>query len=129
MIEWSQLFLPILLSAVLVFVVSSVMHTVLKYHNSDFKHLVNEDEVRAAVRKGSATAGMYMIPYCADHKQGSSPEMLRKLEEGPNGMLVLRAPGQIKIGPFLAQWFVYSIVVSALAAYVAHSTLQHGATY
>ena len=82
MVAWSQLLLPILLSAALVFVFSSVMHTVLKYHNRDFKKLANEDEVRVAIRKGNATAGMYIFPYCTDHKQGKSPEMMRKFEEG-----------------------------------------------
>jgi hypothetical protein len=101
MVDWSQLILPILLSAVLVFVVSSIMHTVLKYHHSDMKKLANEDEVRAAIRKGNATAGMYFIPYCADHKEMKLPEHARKLEEGPIGMLTLRTPGPIKMGPFL----------------------------
>jgi hypothetical protein len=128
-VEYSQLILPILLSGVLVFVVSSIMHTVLTYHHSDFKKLGNEDEVRAAVRKGNATAGMYMIPYCNDHKEMKSPENQKKLEEGPLGMLVLRPTGQIKMGPFLAKWMAYTLVVSALAAYLAHSTLHTGATY
>ena len=129
MVAWSQLVLPILLSAVLVFNVSSIMHTVLQYHHKDMKKLVNEDEVRAAVRKGGATAGMFFIPYCADHKAMKSPEHAKKLEEGPIGMLTLRAPGAIHMGPFLMKWFLYTIVVSALAAYVAHSTLQTGADY
>jgi hypothetical protein len=129
MVAWSQLILPILLSGVLVFVVSSVMHTVLKYHHRDVKKLSNEDDVRAAIRKGNATAGMYFIPYCADHKEMKSPEGMRKLEEGPIGLLVLRPAGPIKMGSFLVQWVAYALVVSALAAYVAHSTLQSGATY
>ena len=129
MVAWSQLILPILLSGVLVFVVSSVMHTVLKYHHSDMKKLDNEDEVRAAIRKGNATAGMYFIPYCSDHKAMKTPEHMRKLEEGPLGMLVLRTPGPIKMGPFLAQWMAYVLVVSALAAYVARSTLHSGDSY
>jgi len=129
MVAWSQLVLPILLSGVLVFVASSVMHTVLRYHNSDFKKLGNEEEVRAAVRKGNATAGMYIIPHCTSHAEMKSPEVLKKYEEGPLGVLVLRRPGKIQMGPFLAQWFAYTIVVSGLAAYVAHSTLHAGDTY
>ena len=47
------LWLPIVLSAVLVFVVSSIIHMVLRYHNSDYGRLPNEDAVRAALRAGS----------------------------------------------------------------------------
>jgi hypothetical protein len=129
MVAWSQLILPVLLSAVAVFVVSSIMHTVLKYHHRDMKKLANEDEVRTALRKGNASAGMYFVPYCADHKEMKSPEHQRKFEEGPIGLLVLRAPGVVKMGPFLLQWTAYAIVVSALAAYVARSTLDSGASY
>lgn len=129
MIEWSQLILPILLSAVLVFLVSSVMHTVLKYHNADMKKLGNEDEVRAVLRKGNASAGMYFVPYCADHKEMKTPEHQRKFEEGPIGLLILQQPGPIRMGPILLQWMLYAVVVSALAAYVAHSTLTTGASY
>ena len=42
------LWLPIVLSALLVFVVSAIIHMVLKYHNRDYKQLPNEVAVRAA---------------------------------------------------------------------------------
>src|SRR5260370_8770977 len=112
MVAYSQLILPILLSGVLVFVVSSIMHTVLTYHHSDFKKLGNEDEVRAAVRKGNATAGMYMIPYCSGHKEMKSPENMKKLDEGPPGMLVLRPTGQIHMASFSRQWRHYTLSLS-----------------
>lgn len=129
MVAWSQLILPILLSAVLVFVVSSVLHTVLKYHHRDIRKLGNEDEVRAALRKGSPSPGQYFIPYCADHKEMKTPEHTRKFEEGPVGLLVLRPAGRVNMGPILVQWLLYAVVVSALAAYVARSTLSSGSSY
>jgi hypothetical protein len=129
MVAWSQLVLPILLSAVLVFVVSSVLHTVLKYHHKDIQKLGNEEEVRAALKKGNASVGQYFIPYCADHKEMNTPEQLRKFEEGPVGLLMLRPAGRVHMGPVLIQWLIYTIVVSALAAYIAKSTLTSGADY
>jgi hypothetical protein len=48
----SALWLPIVLSAVLAFVLGSVIHLVLKHHNSDYRQLPNEDAVRAAIRSG-----------------------------------------------------------------------------
>jgi hypothetical protein len=50
MVSPGSLWLPILLSSVLVFIVSAIVHMVLKYHNKDYTRLPNEDAVRAAIR-------------------------------------------------------------------------------
>src|SRR6478736_1308870 len=73
------LWLPILLSAVIVFIASSVMHVVLTYHNSDFKPIPEEDKVSAALRTAAVPPGYYMFPYC-NHKQMKSPEMQEKFK-------------------------------------------------
>ena len=129
MVAWTGLVLPILLSAVLVFVASSIIHMVLQLHNPDYKKLSNEDEVRAALRKGSSAPGQYILPHCTDPKLAGSPEMTRKFEEGPVGVLFIRANGATKLGPFLGKWFAYSLVISALAAYMAHSVLTPTSEY
>ena len=122
MIEWSQLLLPALIAAVAVFIASTVIHVALKYHNSDFRKLSNEDEVRAAIRKGGATAGMYMIPHCKDGgKQDAA--MQAKFVEGPVGLVMLRPSGPIQMGGFLGKWFVYCFVVALISGYVAHFAL------
>jgi hypothetical protein len=54
MVSLGELWLPILVSALLVFIVSAVIHMVLKYHNSDYRRVPNEDAVRAAFRAGDA---------------------------------------------------------------------------
>jgi hypothetical protein len=129
MVAWSQLLLPALLSAVLVFIVSSLIHMVIKWHKSEYLKFANEDEVRVAVRRGAPTPGQYVLPYAKDPQDCSSPEMVRKFEEGPNGMMYVRANGPMKLGPFLGQWFGYSLIVSVLAAYVARTVLPAGADY
>lgn len=129
MVALSHLWLPMLLSAVIVFVASAVMHMLLKYHNSDFRGLPNEDEVRAAINKGSAGPGQYFVPYCADMKEVRTPSMVQKYTEGPVGMLVLRAPGVVKMGGSLVQWFVYTLIISLFAAYVAAHTVAPGTPY
>jgi len=62
MISLPQLWLPILVSAVLVFVASSLIHMVVKWHNSDYLTLSNEDEVRAAIRKTNPAPGSICSP-------------------------------------------------------------------
>lgn len=128
-VEWMQLLLPILLSTVAVFIASSIIHMVLQLHKPDYKQLSNEDEVRAAVRRGSPAPGQYMIPHCSHSKGGPTPEDVKKFTEGPVGFLYVRENGMPKLGPFLGKWILYTVVVSALAAYVARSTGHKGDSY
>jgi hypothetical protein len=118
----AQLWIPIVLSAVLVFVASSIIHMVLKWHNSEYRKLPNEDAVGAAIRAGNAAVGQYFIPHCPDMKQMQTPEMQRKFVEGPIAFIVLRPPGPPRMGSALVQWFVYSLVVGFVGACVALNT-------
>src|SRR5262249_2725814 len=92
---------PIVLSAVLVFIVSSLVHMVLKYHASDYTQLPNEDAVRAAIRAGNPAPAQYIIPYCKEMKDLESPEMKQKFTEGPVAVLNLKRPGVSSMGPML----------------------------
>ena len=124
-----QLWMPILLSAVLVFAASSLIHMVLKWHNSDYRKLANEDEVRAAIRAGNPAPGQYTTPHCLEGKEMRSPEAHRKFTEGPVGFITLVAPGPPRIGGMLAAWFLFSLAVGVIAAYIASRTLPPGASF
>ena len=50
MVPLTSLWLPILLSAVVVFAASSIIHMVLPYHRNDFKKLPDEEGFLAALR-------------------------------------------------------------------------------
>src|SRR5687767_7367556 len=129
MVPWSALFLPAVVSAVLVFVASSLIHMVIKWHRSEYRTLPNEDEVRAVLGKSRPVPGKYVLPFAKDGKEMASPEMQRKLAEGPNVVMYVRENGPVKLGPFLGKWFVYTVVVSLLAGYVARATVAPGAEY
>lgn len=99
MISLPQLWLPILVSAVLVFVASSLIHMVVKWHNSDYLTLSNEDEVRAAIRKTNPAPGQYLLPSISDMSQLKTPEVQRKFTEGPVGFLALKKSGTPNMAP------------------------------
>ena len=128
-IALTQLWLPILLSAVCVFVASSLIHMVLKWHASDYNPLPHEEEVRAAIRKGTPAPGQYVLPHCADMKDMGKPEMMTKYEEGPVAFLVVVPNGPPAMGASLAKWFAYTILVAFTAAYLASRTLPPGTHY
>ena len=129
MVSLGALWLPILLSAVFVFIVSSVIHMVLKYHAPDYRKLSNEDAVRAAIRSGNPPPGQYVTPHVADFKLMDTPEVKQKFAEGPIAVMYLRKPGPATMGPALAQWFLFSLVLSFFVAYVASHVLEPGTAY
>ncbi len=126
MVSLIQLGLPILLSAVFVFVASSLIHMVLKWHASDYRGFSNEDEVRKAMLAGSSVEGIHVVPYCADMKQMGTPGMLEKFRAGPVAKIMLRRGATPSIGRPLIQWFVFCVVVSLFCAYLAGLVLAPG---
>ena len=68
------LWLPILLSTVGVFIVSSLIWTVIGWHNSDWKKLPDEEKARQALR--GLPHGQYSIPYAANGKARQDSEWL-----------------------------------------------------
>jgi len=123
---FGSLWLPVIVSAVVVFVASSIVHMVLKYHKADMKSLPNEDAVREALAKGNLAPGTYHTPYCADHKAMNDPAIKAKFEKGPVAMITVHPKGTPVLPKYLALWFGFSVLVSLVAAYVARHTLHPG---
>jgi hypothetical protein len=125
----ATLWMPILLAAVLVFFASSLVHMVLKWHNSDYNKLPNEEAVRDVLRAGSPTPAMYIVPYCPDHKLLDTPEYRQKFEQGPIAFVTVRPNGFPKMGGALFLWFLLALFVAAVAAAVACIGLPVGAPF
>lgn|SRR5262249_39405661 len=122
---FGTLWLPVVLSAVAVFIVSAILHMVLKYHKRDYKALPNEEAVRAAIG-GNLGPGLYFTPYCTDMKQAQDPAMKEKFVKGPVAMITIRPKGEMAMGKYLALWFGFTLLTSFVAAYVARHTLAPG---
>jgi hypothetical protein len=129
MVSLSALWIPILVSAVLVFVVSSVLHMMLTYHRTDYHTFSNEDEVRTAIRSGSPMPGQYLLLSAMGPNALKDPSIIEKFKQGPSGLVFLRKPGIPTMGPLLIQWFIYLLVVSFFAAYLASTVLAPGTPY
>jgi hypothetical protein len=128
MVPLAALWLPIVLSAVIVFIASSIMHMVLPYHKSDYSQLPNEDTVRATLRAANLKRGLYVMPYCT-HKDMKSPETMAKYKEGPVGFITILPSGPPAMPKFLIQWFVYCLVIGFFVAYLAAHTIAPGTNY
>jgi hypothetical protein len=128
MVSLVSLWLPILLSAVLVFISSSLLHMVLKYHRTDWTKLPSEDAVMDVLRP--VPPGDYMMPYSSGPEMMKDPAFMEKMKRGP--MAVLTIMGGDMMTSFrkaLAGWFVYALVVSVFVAHIAGGTLRSGTDY
>jgi Flp pilus assembly protein TadB len=129
MVPIHSLWLPILLSAVTVFLASSIIHMVFRYHSTDYRKLPDEDAVADALRKFNIPAGEYFLPHASSMKEMNSAEHQEKIKRGPGAMLTIWPGGKPSMAKNLVQWFIYSLVVGVFAAYVAGRALQPGAYY
>jgi len=128
MVALTALWLPIVLSSIIVFVASSIMHMLLPYHKGDYRQLPDEDKLLAALRPTGLTRGLYIFPYCT-HKDMKSPVMLEKYKRGPVGMITVFPSGPPAMPKFLGQWFAYTLIVGFFVAYLTGRTVALGANY
>jgi hypothetical protein len=129
MIPLAALWLPILLSAVIVFFASFIMHTVLAYHKSDYRKMPDEDRVTDAMRSAGVTrAPAYFFPYFSFKEMKSAP-VIEKMKRGPVGLLTVLPSGPPAMGKNLVQWFLYSVVISIFAAYLSGRLLAPGTAF
>jgi hypothetical protein len=82
-----------------------------------------------AMRKAGVKPGDYMMPHCASASPMKDAAFLEKFAKGPVAVVTVMPPGRPAMGAQLAQWFVYCLVVSVFAAYIAGRALQPGAHY
>jgi hypothetical protein len=129
MVPIAALWLPILLSAVFVFIVSSAIHMALGYHANDFRKLPDEEGTMDALRKLGIRSGQYIAPRPASMKEFSSPEFKAKREKGPLFMLTIWSEREAGMAGPMLQWFLYSVVIGVFAAYISGRALTVGATY
>lgn len=128
MVPLTALWLPILLAAIIVFVVSSVLHAVLTYHESDCQPIPNEDKILAAFRAAGLKRGYYHFPF-GSHKEMKSPAMVEKYKQGPVGMMTVFPSGPPAMPKFLGLWFAYCLIIGFFVAYLAGRTVAPGANY
>ena len=129
MVSVTSLWIPILLSAVIVFVASSIIHMALTYHRNDFRKLPKEDEVMQALRPFDIPPGEYSIPCAGSMKGMKDPAFVEKIKAGPVAFMTFLPSGSTSIASSLVLWFIYSILVSIIAGYVAGTALPRGANY
>lgn len=124
-----SLWLPILLSSVVVFVVSSIIHMVTPWHRNEYPKLPDEGAFIDAVRPLALPPGDYMVPRASTMAEMRAPEFAEKLSKGPVMVMSVLPNGPMNMGRNLVLWFLNSVVVGVFAAYIASRALPSGAPY
>lgn len=129
MVLLTELWLPILLSAIFVFLVSAAFHMLLPHHRNDFGPVPDEDRLQEDLRRAGLPPGDYSIPYAPTPKAMSEPEYVEKMTRGPLALITIAPSGPPAMGKSLTLWFLYSLAVSYASAYIAGRALGPGADY
>jgi len=128
-IPLTALWLPILLTTAVVFVVSAMVWMVMPHHKDDFARADDEDALMDAVRDSVAGPGMYMFPWAPDSEQ-TGEGYRERLLAGPVGILRVRDPQSvIDMKPAMAKSVLLHLAVAVFVAYLASATLEEGASY
>jgi hypothetical protein len=125
----TALWLPIVLSSVIVFVTSSIVHMVLPWHKNDYRAVPDEERARAALRPLAIPPGDYMLPRPSGRADMRSAAFAEKVKQGPVMMLSVWPNAMMSMGRNLGLWFVYLLVVGVFAAYISGRALPPGASY
>jgi hypothetical protein len=122
------LWLPILLSAAIVWVISAVVWMALPHHKRDFIALPDEDGLMEYLRKNGIQPGNYVFPDFRDPKVMKSEKTQKALNEGPVGHLSVWQTPLTMGGKMVATFIVY-LVVSTLIAYLTRVALPGPAPF
>jgi hypothetical protein len=119
----SLLWLPIVLSAVVVFVLSAASHMVLPWRRNEWGRITEFGPLQGAVR--GLAPGLYAFPAAPDQRQQLSKEWMARWAQGPSGWLTLAAPGPISMGRNMALSLLVFLAVATVDAYLAFHALGY----
>ena len=128
MVSVLSLLIPIALSAVFVFIASSIIHMATAWHKHDLQKFPNEDAVLDALRPLNLQPGNYGIPKADSMKDMQTPEFQAKWKAGPVAFITVRS-SDFSMGATMVQWFIYSLLVSTFAGYIAGVAFGPGTEY
>ena len=131
MVPLSSLVLPIVISAVFVFIASALLHMVfVQWHKGDLERLPDEEAVMNALRPfGLRPGGNYAMPLAYGMAEMKDPAFIEKMTKGPVAFINVGRNGPPSMGKQLTLWFLYCVLVSLFAAYVASRALGYGSSY
>jgi len=129
MVAFSALWMPIVVSAVFVFIALALIHMIPGWHQRDMSAVPDENHVMETLRALNVPPGEYRFPYGNTTKEMEAPAFVEKMKTGPVGLITIRPSGELPFGKMMGQWFVYSLIIAAIAAYITGHARGPGAPF
>jgi hypothetical protein len=129
MVGLTALWMPIVVSAALVFIALALVHGLLGWHKGDMTAVPREAEVMDMLRGLNLPPGDYRFPFSTSVDEMKTPEWDDKMKQGPVGVMSISPSAPMNMGKMFGQWFVYSLIIAVLAAYITGRTHAPGAPY
>lgn len=129
MVGLPALWMPIVVSAVFVFITLMIIHMIPGWHQKDMAAVPGEDSVMEMLRGLDVRPGEYRFPYGNTTKEMEAPAFVEKMNTGPVGTMTIRPSGELPFGKMMGGWFVYSLVIGALVAFITGHTRAPGAQF
>lgn len=121
------LWLPVLMTTVVLFVASFLAWVVLPHHKPDVRRWPEEERLLDFVRESGAAPGEYLFPLI-EQDEMKEDRARQRYERGPWGLIRVwpRQPDMVRN---MAATFGYFLLVTLLVAYVAAAALTPGAVF
>ena len=129
MVGLSALWIPIVVSAVFVFIALAIIHGMLGWHKGDMAAVPGEAKVMETLRGLNVQPGDYRFPFSNSVDEMKTPQWDEKMKQGPVGIMSISPSAPINMGKMFGQWFIYSLFIAVLAAYITGSTHGLGAPF
>ena len=129
MVGLSALWMPIVVSAVFVLIALMLIHGLLGWHKGDTVAIPGEAKVLETMRSVNLQPGEYRFPYGVTVAEMTAPEFIEKMKQGPVGVMSVWPNGEINMGKLMGLWFLYSLIVAVLVAYITGRTHGVGTPY
>jgi hypothetical protein len=113
------LWLPTLVSAVAVFILSSIVHMVVPWHKNDYMSFPDEAAMLDTLRAHNLKPGEYLAPRPTSRGDMASPEFKERVKRGPLVILNIATSDSASLARPLILWFIFVIIVSWLSGHIA----------
>lgn len=125
MVSLADLWLPILVAAIVVQIASTLVHMALPFwHTADYRTTDDDRPFVEAMRP--LRPGLYVIPRMPERR---SAEETAEWSKGPSAIVYLRNPVAFSFGKTIGIYFLYCLVSAIFVAYIAGQTLTPGTHY
>ncbi len=119
----TQLWLPILVSGVVVWIASFVFWMAIGHHNKDVQAIPGEKEFKETINRLNIQPGNYGFPDFHSCKGMSKEEKMKLYDSRPMGLLRVWAP--VNMGVNMLLTFLFYLITSTVIGYLGWAALPH----